>query len=107
MWKDLDGDGRRDGNEPGVRNVAVQLRDCSGLWIRGTTTSAGGSYLFEGLNAGEYMIRFVAPNGADFTQRQAGADDSVDSNADAQGWVQCMSLPGTASRREIDAGLVY
>lgn len=107
VWKDADGDGRRDGNESGVSNVAVQLRDCSGLWIGGTTTSAGGSYLFEGLDAGDYMIRFVAPNGVDFTSRQAGADDSVDSNADAQGWTQCMTLPGTGIRRGVDAGLVF
>ncbi len=107
VWKDLDGDGRRDANESGVQNVAVQLRDCGGLWIGGTTTSADGSYLFEGLNAGEYMIRFLAPTGADFTQRQAGSDVSVDSNADAQGWVQCMSLSGTDNRRGVDAGLVY
>ena len=50
------------------------------------------------------MIRFVAPSGADFTRRQAGTDDSADSNADAQGWAQCVSVPASGSRRGVDAG---
>ena len=107
VWKDADGDGRQDGSEPGVRNVSVQLRDCSGLWIKGTTTTANGSYLFDGLNAGDYNDPLRGAERRRLTRRQAGTDDSADSNADAQGWAQCVSVPGNGSRRGVDAGLVY
>jgi hypothetical protein len=107
VWKDLDGDGRQDGNEPGVRDVSVQLRNCSGLWVQGTTTAANGSYRFDGLQAGNYMIRFLAPNGARFTRFKVGTDESADSNAYSSGWTQCMSVAADGVHPRIDAGLRF
>ena len=107
VWNDLDRDGHQDGNEPGVGNVTVQLRDCSGLWLKGTTTAGNGSFLFDGLAGGDYMLRFVAPSGAKFTWRMAGADTTADSDADGNGWSLCVSVPAGSSRRGVDAGLLY
>jgi hypothetical protein len=85
----------------------VQLRNCAGLWIKGTTTTSNGRYQFDGLAGGNYMIRFAAPNGARFTRIRAGTDETADSNADSSGWTQCTNVPANGVRQAIDAGLVY
>ena len=66
-----------------------------------------GSFLFDGLAGGDYMLRFVAPSGAKFTWRMAGADTTADSDADGNGWSLCVSVPAGSSRRGVDAGLLY
>jgi hypothetical protein len=105
VWDDRDGDGIQDGGEPGVGNVRVQLRQCSGLWIASTDTRSDGRFSFDGLSPGNYMLRFVAPSGATFTRPRAGSDLSRDSNADASGNAQCTELLAGEERTWIDAGL--
>ncbi|HEX5788078.1 MAG TPA: SdrD B-like domain-containing protein [Woeseiaceae bacterium] len=108
VWKDKDGDGRQDGAEPGIRGVRVQLRDCSGLFIKATSTDANGAYLFDNIGGDSYMLRFVLPDdAAKFTRRAAGSDGSLDSDADGKGWSRCVDVPEGKSRRGIDAGIVY
>jgi hypothetical protein len=107
VWNDRDGDGIQDGDEPGVGNVSVQLRDCGGLWITSATTRNNGSYIFDGLAPGSYLLRFVAPTGASFTRPRAGTDQSKDSNADSSGNSQCIDLGANDKRVWIDAGLEF
>ncbi len=107
VWRDSDGDGIQEGSEPGVGGVTVQLRDCNGILLATTTTSGSGSYLFDNLAAGNYLVRFVAPNGASFTQRAAGSNRGTDSNADSSGNAHCVSVGASDMRYWIDAGLVF
>ena len=107
VWNDLDRDGIQDSNEPGVGDVAVQLRDCNGIWIAGTRTGNGGRYLFDGLAAGGYVIRFVAPSGATFSREGAGTNGGKDSNAASNGYASCLRVGAGESRLGIDAGLIF
>ncbi len=107
VWRDSDGDGIQDNGESGVGGVTVQLRECNGILLASTTTSGNGSYLFDNLSSGGYLIRFVAPNGASFTQRKAGSDAGKDSNADSSGNAHCVTVGVNDTRQWIDAGLVY
>ncbi|HEX5786628.1 MAG TPA: SdrD B-like domain-containing protein [Woeseiaceae bacterium] len=107
VWNDLDRDGIQDSNEPGVSDVAVQLRDCNGIWIAGTRTGNGGRYLFDGLAAGGYVIRFVAPSGATFSRQGAGTSGGKDSNAGSNGYATCLRVGAGESRLGIDAGLIF
>ena len=57
VWDDRDGDGIRDGDEPGLAGVVVELAR-SGGEMSTTTTDANGLYAFTALTAGTYTITF-------------------------------------------------
>jgi hypothetical protein len=63
VWQDLDADGVHAGPEPGLPGVEVRLFNCNNAQIASTTTSANGWYQFDGLPAGNYRLRFIAPVG--------------------------------------------
>ena len=108
VWKDLDRDGHQDGDEPGVGNVTVQAqglrrpvaqghdhrrqwaRSCSAGWPVATTCCVSWR-----------RAARISP------WRTAGADTTADSNADADGWSLCVSVPAGSSRLGVDAGLLY
>ena len=82
-------DGIQNGTEPGFAGVVVNLLDDSGTPILDadgdpitTTTDDDGNYEFPGLPAGTYKVEFETPDGYQLTQANAGADDTVDSDAD-------------------------
>jgi len=70
-FNDLNGDGVKGGNEPGLQNWVIEINDGSGTTT--TTTGLSGNYSFSNLGPGTYMV---------CEQLQAG-------------WVQ--TLPGTPS----------
>jgi protocatechuate 3,4-dioxygenase beta subunit len=65
IWNDLNGNGLRTANEPGIANVEVQLRgagvdnvfNTADDFTRNTTTNANGIYTFTDLPAGQYQVR--------------------------------------------------
>ena len=85
----------------------MQLRQCNGILVSSTTSSGDGSYLFDNLSAGDYLLRFIAPSGASFTQRNAGSNGAIDSNADSSGNAHCVSIGSNDRRLWIDAGLRF
>jgi serine-aspartate repeat-containing protein C/D/E len=73
VWIDADKDGVQDANEVSLSGVKVDLykissctADLSGVLMT-TTTNASGFYLFTGLDAGSYKVKFTLPNGYEFT----------------------------------------
>ena len=83
VWEDLNGDGRRDSNEPGVPGVAVLLLDVDGNELARTVTDAAGQYGFSRM-AGEYAVQFdltTLPEGFVVTAQNHG-DETSDSDAD-------------------------
>ena len=59
VWLDTDGDGVQDVGEPGIANVALELRDGLGNVVATTTTDADGNYLFTGIPPGTYTVDVV------------------------------------------------
>ncbi|MEM9496133.1 MAG: SdrD B-like domain-containing protein [Pseudomonadota bacterium] len=106
IWIDEDGDGVQGETEAGAAGVTVQLRDGAGNVVRTTTTDANGNYLFDGLDAGQYSISVVRPNGFNFTTQDVG-DDNGDSDVNvATGRTDVFTLAEGERRDDIDAGLV-
>ena len=60
VYRDTDGNGRRDLGEPGIPGVAVTL---TGAASAGTTTDANGAWSFPGLLAGTYRVSESQPPG--------------------------------------------
>jgi protocatechuate 3,4-dioxygenase beta subunit len=83
VWLDADEDGLQDIGEPGVENVTVNLYDSNNVLTGTTTTNANGLYHFIDLPPGVYYVEFVPPTGYILTGQDQGADDAVDSDADA------------------------
>ena len=54
-WFDADGDGRRDGGEPGLAGVRITIA-VGGAQIGATETAADGGYRFERLPPGRYLL---------------------------------------------------
>ncbi len=106
VWDDADGDGSQEAGEAGFAGVAVSLEDCGGASLAATQTDAAGKYLFSGLAAGNYRVRFAAPAGFGFSAPRQ-TTGGKDSNADpATGLTGCVSMGTNQTRRGIDAGLI-
>ncbi len=106
VWLDLDRDGIQDSNEPGVEGVTVTLhRVLNGYdWVR--TTDAQGYYHLPSVACGEYYLVFDCPTGYEFTQQDAGSDDTVDSDADPlTGRTQNVMLTNGTADMTWDAGI--
>jgi len=62
-WLDLNANGQFDEGEEGLAGVTIRLLDAEGEVIATTVTAADGSYSFTGLEAGEYSVEEVVPDG--------------------------------------------
>ena len=106
-WEDENNNGRQDSTEPLVAGTVVRLVDEHGLVEEFVT--ADGTYLFENLPEGEYVVEFVKPSSYAFTFTnidEDASDDIGDSDADrATGRVSVM-VPGNADIGNVDAGLL-
>ena len=108
VWKDLDGDGIQDADEPGVPGVVVILTDCDGNQVGVQVTNADGFYFFNNLIPGDYQVQFDIsglPPGCAFTQQDAG-NDELDSDVDAYGLAPCTTIQGGEYDSTFDAGLL-
>ena len=63
-----------------ANGVSVRLDDRDGF-RRSTTTAADGSYRFDGLAAGSYSLRAIAPEGSGYQTAWNGAGPSAEGNA--------------------------
>ncbi|WP_041258294.1 T9SS C-terminal target domain-containing protein [Fibrella aestuarina] len=115
VFLDTNKDGiQNDGPNAGLAGVTVQLFGTADLDnpLSETLTDASGFYLFENLISGNYVVKFTMPSGFTLTQREAGTDRTLDSDAGADGFSRTVaidaSLPlGNVGRdnRTVDAGV--
>ncbi|MFS4438940.1 SdrD B-like domain-containing protein, partial [Paracoccaceae bacterium GXU_MW_L88] len=82
VWYDTNADGVLNGSESGAAGVSVELL-VDGEVVATTLTDANGKYLFDGLAAGDYQVRFTTPDGYEFTEASTVAADAVNSDSDA------------------------
>ncbi len=111
VWLDVDGDGRQDANEPGVKDIKVCLDSINSsgnrVEVRCDSTDNQGRYLFDSLPPGDYVVRFEKPDNLDFTEKRVDNDpqDENDSNANPNGDSDTITLGHNDHRWDIDAGL--
>lgn len=81
VWRDANGNGVLDPDEPGVGDVKVQLLGAKDVVVASTTTGRGGRFAFDRLTAGTYRLRFSGlPAGLIFTAPGVGDDRDLDSD---------------------------
>jgi len=104
VWEDTNANGQQDAGEPGIGGVTVMLLDDNGNMLDQTTTAADGSYIFENLMAGNYIVKFTTPGGFESSPANQGSDTS-DSDADqTTGQSPVITLAAGENNPTIDAG---
>lgn len=114
VWFDKNGNGIQDeGSELGVNGVRVELHRASDGKLLNTTLTGNnhegkpGYYLFTGLEAGDYFVKFQLPDGyAGFTKKEAGPDKAINSKANSDGKTDNITLGASEKNHTIDAGLI-
>ncbi|MEE9554421.1 MAG: SdrD B-like domain-containing protein [candidate division Zixibacteria bacterium] len=105
VWLDENMNGIQDDGEGGLSDIEVTLYDCQEDIYASTTTDEEGHYVFDGLEMGEYMLGFEAPDGYQFSPQDEG-DDEVDSDVDPEtGLTECFELEADSENLSWDAGL--
>ncbi|MDA1275613.1 MAG: hypothetical protein O2960_16465 [Verrucomicrobia bacterium] len=107
VWSDTDGDGIRNGAEPGMAGVKVELYNATTLVLEdAVTTNASGGYHFTGLHAGSYYVKVLRLSAAQvFSPQDAGNNDALDSDVDAVVGQSAVFSLGATGVVSIDAGL--
>ncbi len=84
VFVDADAGGIQSSSEEGFSGLELTLRDAATNDVVATTTSAAdGTYLFEGLVRGDYIVSAVLPDNATFTAGDVGTNDRIDSDISA------------------------
>lgn len=121
VWYDLNNNGLQDAGEVGVQGVTVELLDAAGNPIDKdpvtagvqptvTTTNALGEYLFTGLGANDYKVRFsTLPAGYVVVAKAAGTDRNLDSDGNplsaGTSTTDVIGLSANEDRLDIDLGI--
>lgn len=90
VWKDILSDGIRQNDEPPLAGILVSLvsvNSASGRTteVDSTTTGSDGRYFFEPVGGLQYYVEFEPPaEDWRFSPKDAGSDDSRDSDADPE-----------------------
>ncbi|RZV39974.1 MAG: hypothetical protein EX267_12660, partial [Acidimicrobiia bacterium] len=83
VWVDLDGDGERDANEPGIEGVVIELSTCAapGTVLATRTTDAAGFYYFGELAPDCYKVTVQASSLPTGLMQTADPDATLDGMA--------------------------
>ncbi|MBI1807746.1 MAG: hypothetical protein HYR76_11920 [Ignavibacteria bacterium] len=73
VYTDGNSNAIRDGSETGIANATVTLCDAFSVPLTSTTTNTGGSYIFEALPAGSYLIKVDTTTVASTQTKYLGA----------------------------------
>ena len=84
--------------------VTIILLDANGVEVATTVTDADGNYTFSDVPEGDYQVMGVAPDGTKFTIKDAGSDDSIDSDVGSDGKSDMITVTG-GETVDIDLGL--
>ncbi|MBL0332925.1 MAG: DUF11 domain-containing protein [Chlorobi bacterium] len=107
LWLDKNKNGVQDPGEPGVPNVKVCLYKADGTIVRCDTTDSNGNYLFTEVDPGCYYVKFGLPTGYDFTSKDQGSNDAIDSDVDLMtGMTSTFCVVGGETKLDVDAGVV-
>ena len=81
VFSDLNGNGMIDGGDAGIPGVTVELKNALGVVITSMQTNAQGSYFFDNLEPGDYIVSIPTPDPNFLTSSPGnGVDDRVDND---------------------------
>lgn len=114
IWDDSNSNGIQDNGESGHQGISVHLLDGGSNPVDDPAhpgipyiqlTGTNGEYLFTGLIPGSYQVQFILPTNNNFTSRDSGSDDALDSDPDPATGRIAVNLGASEANYTIDAGL--
>lgn len=106
VWNDLNEDGLQSSDEPGLPGISITAFDCAdNSVVASDTTDAQGLYKITGLHPGDYAIEFLPLAGFTFSPQNEGSNDNLDSDADADGRTECITVATDTFLQNVDAGM--
>ena len=109
VWFDEKGgisNGLEDEGENGVQDVKVTLYSANGDEVKTTQTNASGEYHFTNVPKGNYTIGFSElPDGYVFSIKDQGDNEEADSDVNANGRTDVITINGVHNLTHIDAGI--
>ncbi|MFH1891526.1 MAG: SdrD B-like domain-containing protein [Candidatus Zixiibacteriota bacterium] len=106
VWEDDDQDGILDPGETGISGIRVNLYDCQDVLLDSTLSNQSGSYKYDSLLAGDFVVEFMAPSGYFFSPQDQGPSDVIDSDVDpSTGRTECFALGEGEDALNWSAGL--
>ncbi|MGZ7118422.1 MAG: SdrD B-like domain-containing protein [Methanobacterium sp.] len=112
VWNDSNANGIQDPSESGIEGITVNLwtnvNNAPGSIINTTTTDANGNYWFKNVIPGAYWLQFLVPDALGewiFSPQDQGADNTIDSDANAAGIAGPICLHCGECDPNWDAGL--
>ena len=108
VWLDSDDDGRRQHNDSGMKDIAVQLVSGETQETVETLTDETGAYRFEGVLPGSYTLRVELPQDCAFARNASGTKRvSCVPMADASvGSTEAFRVTSDAAMLDMDIGVV-
>jgi uncharacterized repeat protein (TIGR01451 family) len=104
VWNDANSNGLQDAGEQGIANLAVSLLAADGSQLATTTTNGVGLYNFENLKPGTYQVQVTTPTGFTATTKGTNPTSATDSNINATGRTDLITLGSGEANLSIDAG---
>ena len=106
VFLDVNANGIQDAEEnQGVANVRVKLYREDNTFVAETKTTSTGQYLFRNLVPANYYVIFDIPNNYNVSPQNQGGNESDDSDADANGKTEVVTLLGGQDNKAVDMGL--
>ncbi|WP_461205086.1 SdrD B-like domain-containing protein [Clostridium sp. DL1XJH146] len=105
VWRDANANGIQDKDEKGIENIVVNLYDENGELYEKTVTNEDGFYKFEKLPIGDYVVKFIVPEGYMLTEFMMGEDIEKDSDAYIDGKTATIVVGPETFNMTIDAGM--
>ena len=109
---DCNYNGLKEVGETGFPNMDVILTGRTSLGdtvTQITTTDGAGLYAFTGVDAGTYRVKYAFPGTSVnliFSPQNIGGDDGVDSDPNAAGYTDPLSIDGITDIGAVDAGVI-
>lgn len=92
--------------EVGLPGVEVSLYTCEGQLVDTDVTDLNGDYLFEDVDdALSYRVCFLLPDGYEWSPKDQGGNDGIDSDVNSDGCTDCFTLDECEDDRTRDAGV--
>ncbi len=105
VWLDVNKDGIQDDSESGLGNITINIYKADDSLVDTTITNGDGLYSFTNLEAGDYYLEFIKPEGYTASTNNMGDDEGKDSDSNTvNGKTEIITLNAGDENRDIDAG---
>lgn len=105
VWSDNNKNGIQEGTEAGYGDLIVEIYQSTNEFVTSDTTDINGFYALEGLQPGDYYIRFRLDGDIQLTSKDAGMDDTLDSDASSTGLTDIFTIEYNTEQLIWDAGI--